>query len=1390
MSVARSHAEWLELVEASGPFLSMPVLLRVFPQGLDVHDSDHFRDLRQAYGEWLKACGDGRHDPAIHSEWVRFVLRRTLGFTDEVLHEAAGNPATPHAHMALHGETLRPDLYIASPPDHPGGAKNRLLVQIVPPSQDLEKPLSGARWKASPATRMMELLHTANVRLGLVTNGECWMLVNAPRGETTGFATWYADLWLEEKVTLQAFRSLLSVRRFFGVAEGDTIEALLIESSRDQQDVTDQLGLQVRKAVEVLIQALDRIDEDRGRTLLAGVDEKVLYEAALTVMMRLVFLFSAEEGGLLLLGDEAYDRHYAVSTLRAQLREDAEHHGEEVLERRRDAWGRLLATFRAVYGGIEHEAIRLPAYGGNLFDPDRVPFLEGRPLGTSWRKSPAEPLPIHNRTVLHLLEALQILQVKVPGGGPAEARRLSFRALDIEQIGHVYEGLLDHTAVRAKPPEAPVLGLVGTKEKEPEIPLPTLEELKRKGEHALVEFLEEETGRSTKALRKAMSLELPRDDQRFIVACGNDGDLLGRVRPFAGLVREDTNGHPVLIREGSVYVTQGADRRTTGTHYTPRHLTEEIVQHTLDPIAYDGPAEGRPTDQWKLKPPRELLKIRVCDFAMGSGAFLVQTCRYLSELLAEAWEQIEAASPGQIVITPEGDLSAGSPAEQPIPRDATERLTVARRIVADRCLFGVDKNPMAVEMAKLSLWLVTLQKDRPFTFLDHALRCGDSLLGITSARQIETCRLMPKAAQQIPLFAEAVSRALETALDKRRQLESFTVNQISDAEEKARLLREAEEATEVVCLIGDLIVGAALASAGKRRSALEDELEAVAAQVSDALQASLSREEGESRLEALRRHASETLNAGLRKGHPPRRPFHWALEFPEIFATEGEMARGFESIVSNPPFLGGKKISGPLGTDYREYLVEKIARGTKGNADLCAYFFLRASQLLQPRGGFGMLATNTIAQGDTREVGLDQLQADGCTIARAVASQEWPGTANLEVSVVWVRRGPWNGDHVLDGEDVKAISPSLAIQGKIEGKPYRLAANVGKSFIGSFVLGMGFVLTPEEAQALIAMDPRNKDVLFPYLNGEDLNSRWDQSASRWVINFRDWPLDRDAAPAGYSGPVASDYPDCLAIIEAQVRPERQRKKPDGSYVLRRPLPLRYWHYADKRPELYATIAGMDRVLVTARVSPTNAMAWCKTGIVFHEKIVVFPTAQDAWFALLQSSLHWEWARAYTSTLGAVTLNYSPSDCFDTFPIATGLDLIGDVGRRFDQSRSRLMAERMDGLTSIYNLFHDPGQTRGNIALLRELHAEMDRAVAAAYGWTDLALGHGFHETKQGMRFTITEAARREVLARLLELNHKRYVEEAARGLHAKRQSKGGTTGRTKRIQAGVRLFDE
>ncbi|MEG4874314.1 Eco57I restriction-modification methylase domain-containing protein [Microcoleus sp. CZ3-B4] len=1371
MSTARHHAEWLSLVEASGPFLSLPVLLKVFPSGLDAHDSEHLKLLRLAYEEWQDNQLGARPEKAIHRAWVEFVLRQTLELPEEVLLEGQRIPPGLQTTVAEQGETLRPDWVIVNPQETPNAGTPRLLVQIVPAQQDLEKPLAGQRWKASPATRMMELLHAANVRLGLVTNGEHWMLVNAPRGETTGFISWYGTLWLEEHLTLRAFRSLLGVRRFFGVDDSEILETLLTQSISDQQEVTDQLGYQVRRAVEVLVQALDRIDQDRNRTLLQDISEPQLYEAALTVMMRLVFLFSAEERKLIPSagGEALYHEYYAVSTISAKLRSDADKFGEEVLERRSDAWCRLLATFRAVHGGIRHDLLDIPAYGGSLFDPDRFPFLEGRGRGSRWQEISAEPIPVNNRIVLHLLEALQILQIRV--GGTLEPRRLSFRALDIEQIGHVYEGLLDHTAVRAM---SPVLGLIGTREREPEVALLELERLQAKGEEDLVKFVKEQSNKSPAALRKALSVGiLPRVQERLRAACNNDGELYQRVLPFAGLIRLDTLEYPMVIPEGSVYVTKGSNRRETGTHYTPRSLTEPIVQYTLEPLVYEGVAEGKPKEQWRLKSAKELLQLKVCDMAMGSGAFLVQTCRYLAERLVEAWETAERENPGKVVIAPEGTLSQFRPDECPIPKDSDERLTVARRIVAERCLYGVDKNPLAVEMAKLSLWLITLAQGRPFTFLNHALKWGDSLLGVTNAQQIEFFHLNPKEGNQLAIISTICRPLLEEAIAKRQELEGFSVNDIRDLQRKDELLEEAEKALNQVRFIGDLLVGEALMQAGKTGNLVVEDLAVLSQQVAGALAG--KNEERQRKIEVLYAKAQRMLDIGKPGEQAPRKTFHWALEFPEVFLSDSS-GKGFDALVGNPPFQGGQKITGVLGTDYRDFLVEKVANGKRGSADLCAYFFLRAQQLLNSQGGFGLVATNTIAQGDTREVGLDQLVANHCVIPRAVPSRKWEGTASLEVAHVWLRKGNWQGEFILDEKPVDGITAFLTMPGKSVGNPSRLVANQDKSFIGSYVLGMGFVLTPEEAQALIEKDVRNKDVLFPYLNGEDLNSRPDKSPSRWVINFKDWALDaeHDDPKKPKGKPYAADYPDCLAILEEKVKSERDKNN-------RKVYRDYWWHYGEKRPALYDAIADMKQVITLSLVNNHLGFAFAPANIVFAHRLVVFPFDNYVLFAFLQSHIHYHWAWNYSSTMRK-DINYSPSDCFETFPFPTSTSNLEEIGEKYYTYRQSIMQTRQEGLTKTYNRFHNPEETAADIQQLRSLHIEMDNAVAAAYGWQDIDLGHDFHETKQGLRYTISETARREVLDRLLLLNHERYDEEDKQGLHDKGKKKGKSGGKNAKKQ--------
>ncbi|PZS07776.1 MAG: restriction endonuclease [Solirubrobacterales bacterium] len=1308
------HAEWLSLVETSGPFLTVPALKRALPDGLDAAPGC-LPDLRVAYAEW-------RQEPGLQPRFIRWVLQELLELRGAV---CEATDADPLHHVSEQAVTLRPSYVVRDRTRD--GAPAVLLVHRVAARTALDRPIPGQSWAASPIDRAAALARASGVPLALVTDGGRWTLVWAREGESTGTCTWRSELWLEEPITLRAFVTLLGAKRFFNLSEAEGLGALLRESAGRQQEVADQLGAQVRRAVELLIATLDREDRDRHGELLQHLESAEVYRGAVTVMMRLVFLFVAEERRLLPIDVPRYAETLAASTLRAQLQERADRDGEDPLERSTAAWHRILALFRAVHSGIEHDALRLPAYGGGLFHPDRYPFLEGRPPKSSWREVAADPLPVDDRTMLHLLDALGTL---AQGGARV---LLSYRALDVEQIGHVYEGLLDHTAVRLTDT---ALGLGGRHE--PELTLARLDGWAAGGRDTLVERLARQTGRSATAIRKALDIELSEEQRsRLRAACAGDDALLGRVAPYHALLRADLRGDPLVFLPGSLFVTQTLDRRSSGTYYTPRQLAEEVVRHALDPVVYHpGPAQERDPAQWKLRSARELLDLRIADIAMGSGAFLVAACRYLAARLQEAWSAED---------TPIGLDIAAPPAalRDSLPADPIERQALAHRLVAERCLYGVDKNPMAVEMAKLSLWLITLAKDRPFSFVDHALRAGDSLLGITQLQQLRVAHLDPGWHRQASFelgFGE-IEAAVDRALELRRELEAFVVRDIPDAERKATMLDQADAALGDARLLGDLVVGAALAQLDDCDPLGWAEVAGSVRTMVDPDAAETDRLVARTRLRALaddwlveRRRAVGEVREVV---WADRDPFHWALEFPEVRAQGG-----FDAIVGNPPFQGGKKISGAIGSQYRDYLFHWLAGGVRGSADLVAYFYLRAARLLRPSGGFGLIATNTIAQGDTREVGLDQLAAGGWSVHRAIASEPWPGGANLEMATVWGRRDGWAGDRTLDRVAVTGITSALTISGRVGGAVHRLAANAGQSFIGSLVNGMGFVLTPEEADAMLTADSRNADVVRPYLNGEDLNSRPDCSPARWVIDFRGWPIER-----------ARDYPEPFAIVERLVKPVRAN-------VRRAVYREKWWQFAERGLNLYRAIVPLERVIVIALVSKTVMPVLLPNVSVYSHALGVFAYDDDAHFGLLSSGFHRWWAIARASTL-ETRVRYTPTDCFETFPQPDHItSAVGEAGGALNSHRTALMLDRGEGLTKIYNRAHDyPAERSADIGRLRELHVALDRAVAAAYGWSDLD--------------PLEPPARREILDRLLELGHERYAQEVRQGLHGRAKPRGG-----------------
>ncbi|WP_372796894.1 Eco57I restriction-modification methylase domain-containing protein [Litorivivens sp.] len=1336
-----NHHDWLSLIEISGPFLAVPVLKVAFPQGLEELDASKRKRLRQAYEEWREALElEDAQFAELHAAWIDEVLSRGLEFDEDgkgdVLKRADWCVANLQAALPEHGVTLSPNFAVV---DEQRANKSLLLIQAYAQDVDLDTTLKQGGWAATPADRMVQLCRSLGCRFGLVTNGERWMLVDAPVGAVTTFASWYARIWSQESVTLQAFVHLLGIRRFF-VDESEQLPALFDRSLKFQDEVTDALGEQVRRAVEVLIQTLDKADQDRNRELLHDVKEPELYEAALTVMMRLVFLLSAEERGLLLMGDERYEANYALSTLRMQLRKES----EEILERRWDAWSRLLAIFRAVFGGIEHENLRLPALGGSLFDPDRFPFLEGRAKGSNWRSDAAKPLPIDNRTVLLLLEAIQQFQ----------GRTLSYRALDVEQIGYVYEGLLERTVKRT---DEVTLELDATKSaKTPWIKLAELDSARLDGAVRLAELLQERSGSSASRVRN--DLAKPVDDtlaDRLLTACQGDTKLRDRVKPYAHLLRTDPWGYPLVYPAGAFIVTTGSDRRETGTHYTPKSLTEAIVAETLTPVAYVGPAEGTPREHWALKSPAELLDLKICDPAMGSGAFLVQACRWLSDRLVEAWSQVEATGK---TVSVDGEVLDVPNIKEPLPRDSEARTVIARRLIAERCLYGVDLNPLAVELAKLSIWLVTLAKGRPFGFLDHNLRCGDSLLGIHRLDQLTELSMTPTGKGQQRLFGQNIERAVREAIELRQQLREMPIRDIHDVEAMARLDADARQKLEVLEWIADAFIGEVFASGGNS-FAVENAIASLAIQAGKAVDGDRDA------FEAIINRARSTLSVDLPPDKKRRTPFHWPLEFPEVF---GEERLGFDAIAGNPPFLGGKRISTVMGTTFNAFLANAHSGASK-NTDLVAHFFRRAFNALRSGGCFGLLATNTIAEGDTRQGGLEWLLKHGADIYAAWPNEPWPGAAAVITSRVHIYKGNWLATRSLLGCPVTHISAYLSSHE--DWSPKRLKSNDGKAYIGSLLNGIGFVLDESEAKALINEDSKYAEIIFPYLNGQDLNTHPEQKPSRWAINFWDWPEDR-----------ARQYVKAIEIVLSRVKPHR-----DQVSAAKKKVREKWWLYEASAKELYHTIGrghyfekhpeGWDsrlpakqRVLALTRVSKTLAFSFINSKPIFSEQTVVFSLDRGADFALLQSNIHAAFAWQHSSRMKR-DLRYGPSDALEPFPFPAESQVanwreLDQCGEHLHQERISVMRRLGIGLTKLYNRFHNHEECDEQLVALRDLHRRIDERVAQAYGWDDINFEHGFHEVpylpdNDRVRFTISESARVEVLYRLAQLNRERYEAEVA-----------------------------
>ena len=1306
MATTDPNAEWIGNVRPVGLVLAATVLVR---HGLNPAEQT------RADSEAVRALlSDNEQGPALPDPWEFFT--EILGWRTAQVAGVPGGPALPadlSVRIEENATDLTPHWAVVDP-----GKGWQILVRIEGSGVDPEQRGALEGWEATPHQQLERLLRETGVPTGLLlTDGEL-RLIHAPRGETSG--------WLKFPIRslsdvggrpmLGGLKLILSSFRLHNDAPDRRLTSLLKASREAQAEVSTRLAAQVLGALYELLRGLHSADRPRMEALAATRPDH-LYEGLLAVLLRLVFLLYAEDRDLIPSRTDGearalYDQGYGVRSLYMRLLDNAAHH-PDTMDERRGAWSRLLALFRLVYRGDGRGWIR--GRRGKLFDPDAFPFLQGQ-------DNPADqpsPATVSDGCILRILDLLLSL----------DGEKLSYRTLDVEQIGSVYETVMGFTIETRLGPTLAIRA--GKNDRTPVFVDLAALTAKKGSERA--KFLKEEADRGS----------LPDKVGKPLAAAIDQAGTITALRP---IVDERASPGGYVAPPGTPLLQPTDERRRTGSHYTPRSLTGPIVEYALRP------AFARIGDDAR---PEAVLDLKVCDPAMGSGAFLVEACRSLGERLVQAWARWPETRPT-------------------IPPDEDEYLH-ARRLVAQRCLYGVDRNPRAVDLARLSLWLATLARDHEFTFLDHALKCGDTLVGLTMAQIAATHWDTSKP----PTFVgKLVGDHLKAAEEGRARIRDHA-DGATEAELRP-LLKAVDAKLEIARLIGDGVVSSFFyADKPKERVKRLVEFQKV-------VQSHLG---SSGWIDAV-----APFSATLKTGEHPIKPFHWPLEFPEVLAREGV---GFDAIVGNPPFAGKNTISAAHRKNYVPWL-QTLHEGAHGNADLVAHFFRRAFGLLRPGGTCGLIATNTIGQGDTRETGLNAIINAGGSIYRAQRRLEWPGEAAVVVSVVHICNGPTTTP-ILNGRPVKRISAYL-FAGDLDNSPYRLQSNSRKVLIGSYALGSGFVFDDNAAKKgecepletmrrLISTSQRNSERILPFIGGNDVTTDPQQGSNKFIIDFRDLPLERDPGLASwlklqaedktralrngtvstdYPGPVAADWPDLLEIVRRRVLPQRNVQGDVSSKK-------KWWRFKRPNMHLYKTINNCTH-LVTRSLTSAHFASFAKlpNKYIFDQTLLVFIGSTWPLLSTLCSRLHESWVITFAGTLEDRG-RYNIEDCFETFPFPPDWasdQRLAAAGQSYHEHRAAIMLARNEGLTKTYNRFHDPNETAEDIQRLRELHASVDQAVLEVYGWHDLAARAGpifLDETNEDDhayqdRLFWPSDFRDEVLARLLPLNTERAATERAAGV--------------------------
>lgn len=698
------------------------------------------------------------------------------------------------------------------------------------------------------------------------------------------------------------------------------------------------------------------------------------------------------------------------------------------------------------------------------------------------------------------------------------------------------------------------------------------------------------------------------------------------------------------------------------------------------------------------------------------------------------------------------------------------------------------------------MWLEAHVPGEPLNFLDHKIKNGDAIVGLARMEELyngiateafkaykdaekENCRILKasnkkqrKAREVGQLRLQNVKEIVENKLKVyKEKFEAFAVlpeNTIEEIEAKKKAHKKLNSGGSYWFAKGlaDLQVA----------QFFVDKSELVNVATDDDYFDIMAGRKTQTKAEVMALAESTKRNF-----------FHWFLEFPEVFAQGG-----FSVILGNPPFLGGVKISSNYGDDYLNYLLSTFD-GSPGRSDLIVYFLRQISNIIKEFGFLSLISTNSISKGLSYQGGLKIiLENQKYQVNHVISDIKWPGLANVNVSLVTLHHGLFAYDKYLDGNRVDYISGNFESFRSI-GDPFMLNINKQKVFRGSVVVGDGFYLDQTTAQELINKSIKNKEVIRRVINGKQLNNIPNQISNHYIVFFRD-----------FNENVSQEYKSAYNHIYNTV----YLKNIDKNFR------SNWWNFERPCMGIYRQEKQLDNFIVTAMTSKYLSFSLLSSNQVFTQSLYVMTSSKMSDLSLLSCTFHNEWSWKYSSKMKN-DLRYSVGDCFEKYPFPPSIsDLLNyklnSIGDSYVDFRKGIMKSLNLGLTKTYNQFHNQDlrsdsekdisnlsnaaikinlfreswnlynhlqKTEGTISFteaaekiaeLRRLHVEMDLAVLEAYGWNQdtkrwgpaIALRHDFYEVdylpeNDRVRYTIHPDARKEVLKRLLLLNHEIHESE-------------------------------